>query len=143
MQRLGKVYSPGVVAWKEAWKEEHGTPEAPKDNVGARIDIDEAIVYVPINEGCPVEGNFFKAWKSYYEVIKTADPNAKIAGSNDSEYGWGAQSGDFKDYIQFCADNNCVPDVVTWHELGMTDLNDISWHVSDARSKWEATDWSK
>ena len=140
---LEKYICPGVVAWKEAWKEEHGTPEAPKDNVGARIDIDEAIVYVPINEGCPVEGNFFKAWKSYYEVIKTADPNAKIAGSNDSEYGWGAQSGDFKDYIQFCADNNCVPDVVTWHELGMTDLNDISWHVSDARGKWETTDWSK
>ncbi|MFR5901603.1 MAG: hypothetical protein ACLUIO_19265, partial [Neglectibacter timonensis] len=23
---------PAVVAWKEAWKEEHGTPEAPKDN---------------------------------------------------------------------------------------------------------------
>ena len=42
-------------------------------------------------KGCPVEGNFFKAWKSYYEVIKTADPNAKIAGSNDSGiWLWGA-----------------------------------------------------
>ena len=134
---------PAVVAWKEAWKEEHGTPEAPKDNIGARIDIDEAIVYVPINEGNPVSGNFFNAWKTYYETIKEADPKAKIAGSNDSEYGWGAQSGDFKDYIQFCADNNCIPDVITWHELGITDLADISWHVSDARSKWETTDWSK
>lgn len=140
---LEKYICPGVVAWKEAWKEEHGTPEAPKDNVGARIDIDEAIVYVPINEGCPVEGNFFKAWKSYYEVIKTADPNAKIAGSNDSEYGWGAQSGDFKDYIQFCADNNCMPDVITWHELQTNCLNDMSWHMDDFRNIWESTDWSK
>ena len=27
---LEKYICPGVVAWKEAWKEEHGTPEAPK-----------------------------------------------------------------------------------------------------------------
>ena len=31
-------------------------PEAQKDNIGARIDIDEAIVYIPINEGTPAGG---------------------------------------------------------------------------------------
>ena len=36
---LKNYICPAVVAWKEAWKEEHGTPEAPKDNIGARIDI--------------------------------------------------------------------------------------------------------
>ena len=44
---------PAAVGWKEAWKEEHGTPDSPKDTVGARVDINSAIVYVPINEGTP------------------------------------------------------------------------------------------
>ncbi len=83
VQRLWKSISAlAVVAWKEAWKEEHGTPEAPKDNVGARIDIDEAIVYVPINEGTAqrLKETFSERME---ELITTRsrplDPNATIS----------------------------------------------------------------
>ncbi len=124
---LKNYICPAVVAWKEAWKEEHGTPEAPKDNIGARIDIDEAIVYVPINEGTPNGGNFQNAWKSFYDAIKSVDKNASLAGPNSAGYGTQFTSGQSnKSFVQFCADNNCMPDVITWHELQTNCLNDMS-----------------
>ena len=134
---LKNYICPAVVDWKEKWKEEHGTPDAPKDNIGARVDIDEAIVYVPINEGTPNGGNFNLAWKSYREAIKSVDTNAVLAGPNDAGYWVSAE------LIQYYADNNCVPDVITWHELGTTSLNDMSAHVEDFRNKWNSTDWTK
>lgn len=67
---LKKYICPAVVAWKNAWKEEHGTPDKPKDKIGAVIDIDKAIAYIPINEETPRGSNFYEAWKSYYEAIK-------------------------------------------------------------------------
>ena len=141
---LKNYICPAVVAWKEAWKEEHGTPEAPKDNIGARIDIDEAIVYVPINEGTPNGGNFQNAWKSFYDAIKSVDKNASLAGPNSAGYGTQFTSGQSnKSFVQFCADNNCMPDVITWHELQTNCLNDMSWHMDDFRNIWESTDWSK
>ena len=49
---LKETIVPAVVEWKENFKEEHGTPDSPKDELG-KIDIDKAIVYLPINEGAP------------------------------------------------------------------------------------------
>ena len=49
---LKEIIVPAVVEWKESWKEEHGTPEDPKDELG-KIDIDKSLVYLPINEGSP------------------------------------------------------------------------------------------
>lgn len=53
---LENIIAPHVKEWKESWNEEHGTPEAPKDNIGAQVDIDEALIYIPINEGSPNVG---------------------------------------------------------------------------------------
>ena len=77
---------PAVVAWKEAWNEEHGTPDDPKDAIGAVIDIDEAIVYVPINEGTPAGFDFSLSWRKYCEAIRSVDPGAHIAGPNSFYY---------------------------------------------------------
>lgn len=141
---LEKYICPAVVAWKAEWKEEHGTPEEPKDAIGSRVDIDDSIVYVPINEGTPHGGNFQNSWKSYYETIKSADPEASLAGPNSAGYGWQFTEGQsFKTYIQFCADNNCMPDVITWHELETEQLEGIPKHMDDFRSIWKETDWSK
>ena len=122
---LKEVIVPAVVEWKEQWKENHGTPEAPKDEFG-KIDIDEAIVYLPINEGAPqvdpetgVADNhytFYESWKLYYDAIKEADPNAAVGGPNDAAYGhW--RPGSMREFMKFCAENDCWPDVQTWHQL--------------------------
>ncbi len=64
---LQKYIAPAVTAWKEAWKAEHGTPAQPKDKIGGQVDIDQAIVYVPINETTPYgdDANINRAWQSY------------------------------------------------------------------------------
>lgn len=136
--------APAIIEWKAKWKEEHGTPDNPKDNIGAKIDIDAAMVYVPINEGNPNSGDIYRAWKRTYETVKSIDINAKVAGPNDSGYAWQAQSGEFLPFMQFCADNNCVPDVITWHELETEDLSGMSWHIEDAVDAWNnKIDWTK
>ena len=135
---------PAVVGWKEAWKEEHGTPDSPKEAVGARVDIDSAIVYVPINEGTPSGGNFQQSWKAYYDSIKSVDPKAHIAGPNGWGYNGGFTGGQSdRTFVQFCADNNCLPNVYTWHELATYCLRDLAGHISDFRSVWAGTDWTK
>lgn len=135
---------PAVVGWKEAWKEEHGTPDSPKEAVGARVDINSAIVYVPINEGTPSGGNFQQSWKAYYDSIKSVDPMAHIAGPNGWGYNGGFTGGQSdRTFVQFCADNNCLPNVYTWHELATYCLRDLAGHISDFRSVWAGTDWTK
>lgn len=117
---------PAVVEWKDNYKERHGTPDNPKDELG-KIDIDEAIVYLPINEGSPqvdpetgVSDNhytFYESWKLYYDAIKEADPGATVGGPNDAAYGNGRPGG-MSAFLKFCAENDCWPDVQTWHDLG-------------------------
>lgn len=139
---LNEIIAPAVVAWKEAWIEEHGTPESPKDNIGRKIDIDKALVYIPINEGTPVVNApganrneiFSNAWKSYYNAIKSADPNASVAGPNC----WGYNGTvDYRYFSRFCFENDCIPEVYTWHELDRPDLRDMKAHMAEFRQIWE------
>lgn len=122
---LKEIIVPSVVKWKQEWNDKHGTPDNPKDELG-KIDIDKAIVYLPINEGSPqVDAetgmsdnyqSFYKSWKLYYDAIKEADPKATVGGPNDAAYGhW--RPGGMKEFLEFCAENNCWPDVQTWHQL--------------------------
>ena len=143
---LKNYICPAVVAWKDAWKEEHATPGNQNDNFG-KIDIDQAIVYIPINEGTPAGGNFYKAWEQYYKAIKEADPNATLAGPNSCAYGAQFSNGQsMKGYIQYCADNNCMPDIITWHELETNCLSPesgLAEHMRDFKKIWANTDWTK
>ena len=45
-------------------------------------------------------------------------------------------------FIQYCADYNCVPDVITWHELETSCLKDMSNHMERFKEVWEKTDWT-
>lgn len=136
---LKEYICPAIVDWKDAWKNEHSN-----DNLSVAIDIDEAIVYVPINEGTPNGGNFQNSWKTFYEAIKSVDENANIAGPNSAGYGWQFTAGQsMESFIQFCADNNCMPDVITWHELEINCLGDMQHHMDDFRDIWyNRTDWT-
>lgn len=73
---LKETIAPAVVEWKKQWNEEHA-----KDNL-RDVDIDKALVYIPINEGTPKNGtNFNEAWKAYYDAIREADPNAGMGNA--------------------------------------------------------------
>src|SRR5450756_276120 len=82
------------------------------------------IVLVPYNEP---DGNWFGGltanpavlaafeaeWLQTYDLIKGLWPQARIAGPNFSNF-FPAALGSF---LQFCLANNCLPNVMTWHEL--------------------------
>lgn len=140
---LETIIAPAVVEWKNAWNEDHGTPKNPKDNIGARINIDEALIYIPINEGSPVNGtDFNNAWKSYYQAIKKVDKNAWLAGPNSAGYGWQYTEGiTNQSHIQYCVDNDCLPDVMTWHELQTESLKTMKEHVADFKNIWTNLNW--
>jgi len=136
--------APYIYQWKQDWKAKHGTPNAPKDELG-KVDIDKAIIYIPINEGTPVNGasSTNVAWKAYYEAIKKGDPDATIAGPNSCAYNLQFLNTDFRGHIQYCADNDCMPDIITWHELEQDKLYSMSSHMDDFRNIWANIDWTK
>ena len=57
--------------------------------------------------------SFNDLWKKTYDVIKQNDPNEKIIGPCYSWY----QENKLKDFLQFTKSNNCLRDIVCWHEL--------------------------
>ena len=117
---LKNIIAPAVAEWKDGMREKYP-------------DIDGRIVYIPINEGTPVNGvpDFNDAWKIYYDSIKASDPTASIAGPNDSYY---RGHDGMVSFLEFCAENDCMPDVVTWHELASNSISTMGEHIADYRS---------
>ncbi|MFE9696594.1 cellulosome protein [Streptomyces sp. NPDC006270] len=92
-------------------------------------DYRNHVVYVPFNEP---EGNmfgsgrwsydnvswldrpeqFFAAWKEVYHLIRSLDPDARIAGPNTSQL-----FDQVKGFLAYAKAHDVVPDVMTWHEL--------------------------
>jgi hypothetical protein len=53
-------------------------------------------------------------WKQTYDLIRQMDPGAKIIGPSYSFY----HASQMEAFIKYCAQNNCLPDVVSWHQWG-------------------------
>ncbi len=53
-------------------------------------------------------------WKPTYDLIRQLDPGAKIIGPSYSYY----NSSRMENFLKFCVQNNCVPDVISWHQWG-------------------------
>lgn len=135
---LRTVIAPAVAEWKDTMREKYP-------------DIDKMLVYIPINEGTPAtlasgEYKFNQAWKLYYDAIvegerayyaehgkysaDTYEKTAYIAGPNDAN----ARSyDDMFSFLLFCRKNECLPDVITWHELDTSDLKDMETHIAEYR----------
>lgn len=117
---LESVIAPYVASWKDTMREKYP-------------DIDSRMVYIPINEGTPVNGvsSFEEAWKIYYNAIKKADPTAVIAGPNDAVY---RGHNSMYNFLSYCKNNNCLPDIISWHELQVGCLNTMDDHIADYRN---------
>lgn len=61
--------------------------------------------------------NFNELWRQTYDIIRKNDPGAKIIGPCYSWY----QENKLRDFLQFTKNNNCVPDIIGWHELSGID----------------------
>jgi hypothetical protein len=89
----------------------------------------DRIVYVPFNEPDAIwygglfwstkrTKEFFTAWKTVYDEIKRIAPDAKIAGPNTTTY----NPRFMKKFLEFCLQEDCLPDLITWHELNLMDV---------------------
>lgn len=93
-------------------------------------------VYVPFNEPDWIWYNnsgklqtLFNDWKTVYQKIRSIDFSAKIAGISFSYYDDNA----YRQFMTFAKNNNCLPDIVTWHELGNDFFTDWHTHYNNYR----------
>ncbi len=73
---------------------------------------------------------FFEAWRQTYALTREAAPGLMIGGPGYCDY----RADKERDFLTFCRDNACLPDVMIWHEL--SDLSSYEWedHVTEYRA---------
>ena len=57
--------------------------------------------------------NFYSAWKKTYELVKSINPKALIGGPGYCDY----NIEKLTSFLDFCSENDCIPDVMIYHEL--------------------------
>ncbi|WP_329267108.1 CBM35 domain-containing protein [Streptomyces sp. NBC_01451] len=105
----------------------------------------EHFVYIPFNEPDQIWYNlgtsdqaqyeinrdrFFRDWKTVYERIRAIDPNARIAGPNESGY----HTRLLTDFLAFAERENVLPQIMTWHELDSSSLKNFQGNYDNYRS---------
>lgn len=111
-------------------------------------DYADRLVYCPYNEadnavwfGTPSEDGtwmmfddaaklrFYSAWKETYELIRSIDTDAVIGGPGYCDY----DSYEIRHFLEWCKANDCLPDIMIYHELG--ERSALYWqdHVDDYR----------
>ncbi len=64
-------------------------------------------------------GDFhYTCWKPTYELIKSLDPEERIIGPSFAYY----SNSRMRDFLTYCKENNCLPDVICWHQWGSEGL---------------------
>ncbi|MCM1113930.1 MAG: hypothetical protein NC397_00380 [Clostridium sp.] len=76
------------------------------------------------------EANFFEAWKMTYDFVRNINPNALIGGPGFCDY----DSREIKNFMTYCTENNCVPDIMIYHELNDSSVYHWQNHVKDYRA---------
>lgn len=73
------------------------------------------------------EKNFFDAWKITYDLVKSIHPNARIGGPGFCDY----DNSEMKNFMTFCTENSCVPEVMIYHELNDNSIYHWQGHVKN------------
>lgn len=73
--------------------------------------------------------NFFAGWKETFDLVRSMDPGAKIGGPGYYEYSTQKEY----DFLKFCFENDCIPDIMIYHELSERSADDWDIHVEDYR----------
>lgn len=73
---------------------------------------------------------FYEAWKVTYNLIRSIDSEALIGGPGYCDY----DSYEIRHFLEYCKENNCLPDIMIYHELG--EKSSFYWqdHVDDYRN---------
>ncbi len=125
-----------VKAFKEQWAAQH-----PGQNP------DEKFIYIPFNE--PEQNNtrypqlladnqtgkssravFNSDWLAVTKKIKELDPGAVISGVNLTQYGARV----FEDFVPYCVENDCLPEIISWHMLWDKAFNQAASNITTFRA---------
>ncbi|MBR1404139.1 MAG: carbohydrate-binding protein [Treponema sp.] len=104
---------------------------------GMNSPYKDSFVWIPLNEPDVIWYNntsllksFLADWKRCYLEIKDCDPSARIAGPNTTVY----NERFFDQFLAFAKENDCLPQVITWHELQNDFYTDWEAHYSSYRN---------
>ncbi|KAA5824140.1 T9SS type A sorting domain-containing protein [Algibacter amylolyticus] len=78
---------------------------------------------------------YFKAHDVAYKAVKSISQQAKIQAPEDHAYNFGFM----QEFLTFCKTNNCLPDVLAWHELSDNPIN-IEAHCLELKTWMENND---
>ncbi len=67
---------------------------------------------------------FKEAWNQIYKAVHKIDPDARCVGPNYS----GFEEENYDSFLEYCYNNNCLPEIISWHELGDISLTDFKKH---------------
>ncbi len=73
--------------------------------------------------------NFYKAWKMTYDLVKSLDSEALIGGPGFCDY----ETSKIEGFMTYCKQNDCLPDIMIYHELAWWSIYDWQVHVDDYR----------
>ncbi len=73
--------------------------------------------------------NFNSAWKQTYEAAREVNPDCLIGGPGFCDYA----HDEIEYFLRFCVENNCVPDIMIYHELHDDSVYYWQDHVDDYR----------
>ena len=72
---------------------------------------------------------FKAAWNQIYKAVHKIDPDARCVGPNYS----GFEKENYNSFFEYCYANDCLPEIITWHELGDISLTDYFKHYDEIR----------
>ncbi len=72
---------------------------------------------------------FYEAWKVTYDLVRSIDPDAMIGGPGYCDYNYDEN----REFLEYCQKNDCMPDIMIYHELG--EFSSYYWqdHVDEYR----------
>lgn len=77
----------------------------------------------------PIE-HYFQAHLNAYQVIKSLSSAARVQAPENNSY----NASFIKQFLTFCKTNNCLPDVLSWHELASGAVPDIEAHTAEIKA---------
>lgn len=75
-------------------------------------------------------------WKNTYDLIRQQDPGAKIIGPSLAFY----SSSRMEAFLKYCKENNCLPDVICWHQWGSGGFMDALENLHSIEKKYGIPD---
>lgn len=145
-QEIMQMRKNGTYDWREFLEKRYLPLVKEKVEFIQQQDYADRIVYCIFNEcdnaiwfGNYVDGNvdydeigkknFYEAWKIVYDYVKSLAPDAKIGGPGFFDY----NTEKITDFLSFCKESSCVPEIMIYHELNPWSIPDWETHYEDYR----------